>query len=213
MCWRGTLTHFQFLLKNVTTCNPPWSLNLPNELYSRAENYTYWISCHILYIKSFLKSPGQELSEYIVFNSSWEFHFAKFRFQAVVLFKKKSESRYVTYYSLLFLPHEIIPKDLSRSSTSLPWVRIFGLRIKAIREKMPPKLFEISSPSISSTTTTNAMASLSSVEERTQFLRHLPICFKITDFRNWWSSGYYTCSWIWWRCKAFITLKVLAEKK
>ena len=146
MCWRGTLTHFQFLLKNVTPFNPPWSLNLPNELYSRAENYTYWISCHILYIKSFLKSPGQEISEYIVFNSSWEFHFAKFRFQAVVLLKKKSERRYVTYYSLLFLPHEIIPKDLSRSSTSLPWVRIFGLRIKAIREKMPPKLLEISSP-------------------------------------------------------------------
>ena len=140
--------------------------------------HRYWISCHILYIKSFLKSPGQEISEYIVFNSSWEFHFAKFRFQTVVLLKKKSESRYVTYYSLLFLPHEIIPKDLSRSSTSLPWVRIFGLRIKAIREKMPPKLFEISSLSISSSTT-NAMASLSSVEERTQFLRPLPFASKL----------------------------------
>ena len=155
--------------------------------------HSYWISCH--YIKSFLKSPGQEISEYIVFNSSWEFHFAKFRFQAVVLLKKKSESRYVTYYSLLFLPHEIIPKDLSRSSTSLPWVRIFGLRIKAIREKMPPKLFEISSLSISSSTT-NALASLSSVEERTQFLRPLPIASKLQIPKTDGWSGYYTCSWI-----------------
>ena len=160
--------------------------------------HRYWISCHILYIKSFLKSPGQEISEYIVFNSSWEFHFAKFRFQTVVLLKKKSESRYVTYYSLLFLPHEIIPKDLSRSSTSLPWVRIFGLRIKAIREKMPPKLFEISSLSISSSTT-NAMASLSSVEERTQFLRPLPFASKLQISKTDGAAGTYymhTCFWI-----------------